>query len=123
MLGMQTQPYLQATEAVLPPMGLAKDETTIYTELAQACRKPVFGSRLFQGCLRLSQRVNQWLNGNDNSVPQKFWLNVLLRVCGQKGFKAHLGHGRQQRPNGGGEFLGQRVYTDTGKVALAPKTA
>ncbi len=119
MLGMQTQPYLQATEAILPPTGQAKDETTIYAELAQACGRPLFGSRLFQGVVNLSQRLNRITRG-ERGVPQRFWLSLLLRLCGQKGFRHHLGHGRLRAPNTGGDFLGRRIYTASGKVELAP---
>ncbi len=119
MLGMQTRPYLQATKPVLPPTGQAKDETTIYTDLAAACGKPLFGSKLFQSLLRLSQRANRVIRGR-TGVPQAFWLSTLLRVCGQSGFNSLLGHGRLRKPNSGGDFLGKRVHTDNGRVQLAP---
>ncbi len=119
MLGMQTQPYLQATEAILSPPGQAKDETTIYAELARACGRPLFGSRVFQGLVNLSQRVNRTARG-ERGVPQRFWLSLLLRLCGQRGFKHYIGHGQLRAPNSGGDFLGSRIHTASGKVELAP---
>jgi len=119
MLGMQAIPYLQATNAVLPPAGEAKDETTIYVELAHASGMPLFGSGIFQRIARLSQWMNRVVR-KSAGVPQRFWLGLILRVCGQAGFRAHLGHGRLRKANTGGDFLGQRVHTDNGKVQLAP---
>ena len=113
MLGMQSRPYLQATQAVLPPHGEARDEATIYTDLARAVGRPLFGSKIFQGLLGLSQRFNR------GRVPQRGWLSLLLRACGQKGFKHWLGHGRLRAHHEPGSFLGERVCTGDGKIRLA----
>ena len=113
-LGMQTRPYLQATQAVVSPHQQVRDEATIYTDLATHLGKPLFGSRIAQWLLRLCQRKR-----NDDtyaSVPQQGLLNLLLRITGQKSFSSLLGSGWLRPDNVGGNFLGQRVYT----VADAP---
>ena len=118
MLGMQTRPYLQATDPVLAAPGEAKDEATIYTDLAAACGRPLFGSRLFQRLLMWSR----WFGPRPRSVrrlPERLWLSLLLRICGQGGFRRYLGHGSLRSPNLPGSFLGQRIYTDSGRIELA----
>ena len=121
-LGLQVRPYLQATEAVLPPPGEARDEATIYTDLATAAHKNLFGSALFQ---RLVQWTKRRRNGNRyKSVAQKGLLNLILKLSGQPGFKKLLGHGWLRPANTAGSFLGKRVYTQQdgkGLVELAPE--
>ena len=55
-------------------------------------------------------------------VPQEKLLSLLLRLTRNGSFRRLLGepHGRPRPANAGGDFLGQRVLTDDGKVALAP---
>ena len=121
-LGLQVRPYLQATEAVLPPPGEARDEATIYTDLATAAHKNLFGSALFQ---RLVQWTKRRRNGNRyKSVAQEGLLNLILKLSGQPGFKKLLGHGWLRPANTAGSFLGKRVYTQQdgkGLVELAPE--
>ncbi|MFK7915500.1 MAG: molybdopterin-dependent oxidoreductase, partial [Pseudomonadales bacterium] len=120
-LGMQTRPYLQATNAVLPPPGEARDEATIYTDLARAAHAPLFGSRIFQTLMQWSKRRR---NGDRyKSVAQTGLLNLLLKLSGQPSFKKLLGHGWLRHQNIGGTLLGKRIYTNaqgTGRVQLAP---
>jgi len=117
-LGLQVQPYLQATEAVLPPKGESRDEATIYTDIAKAANAPLFGSRIFQWLMQLGQRRR----GVDRyrSVPQRGLLNLILRLCRQPGFRNLLGSGWLRPAHEAGSFLGQRVYTDSKRVELAP---
>ncbi|HEY5646138.1 MAG TPA: molybdopterin-dependent oxidoreductase, partial [Pseudomonadales bacterium] len=73
MLGLQARPYLQATEAVLEPPGEVRDEATIYLDLAAACGRPLFGSRVFQGIMRALVWANRLLRPGDASyaaLPQ-----------------------------------------------------
>jgi len=120
-LGLQVRPYLQATQAVLPPAGESRDEATIYTDLADAANSKLFGSGLFQRLMRWSKRRR----GTDSykSVAQEGLLNLILKLSGQPGFKRLLGHGWLRPANAAGSFLGQRVYTQKngrGLVDLAP---
>ena len=124
-LGLQTRPYLQATEAVLPPAGESRDEATIYTDLARSAGAPLFGSRIVQ---RLMQWTQRHRNGESyRSVAQSGLLNLMLRLCGQPGFRKLLGPGWLRPANKPGTLLGLRVYTDpddpvngAGRVQLAP---
>ena len=125
MLGLQTRPYLQATDAVVDPPGEARDEATIYLDLAAACGRPLFGSRMFQGIMRSLATLNRLRLPRDATyaaLPQRGLLGLLLKICGQPGFKRLLAqpHGWLRPDHEPGSFLGQRVYTDDGRVALAP---
>jgi len=121
MLGMQVRPYLQATQPVLDVPGDTRDEATIYTDLASAAGVSLFGSRIFQTIVRWTKKRR----GTDSykSVAQQGLLNIILRLCGQTGFRGLLGHGVAQAAHTGGDFLGQRVYSKedgTGLIDLAP---
>jgi len=117
-LGLQVKPYLQATEAVLPPRGESRDEATIYTDIAKAANAPLFGSRIFQWLMQTSQRKR----GSDRyrSVAQRGLLNLILRLSRQPGFSKLLGSGWLRPAHEPGSFLGQRVYTDSKRIELAP---
>lgn len=123
-LGMQSRPYVQATEAVVPAVGQARDEASIYLELCRACGVNVFGSAVAQRGLEAAA----WLHGRRHpegdglAVPQRRLLSAMLRLGGQGSFDALLGepHGRRRTGERGHDFLGQRVLTDDGRVDLAP---
>jgi anaerobic selenocysteine-containing dehydrogenase len=122
-MGMQSQPYLQATRAVVPPPGQARDEATIYLDLCRACGVDLFGSKLTQRLLEAASRVHGWLRPDrGRSVPQELLLSLMLRACGEGGFEALLRHrhGRSRVDTRGHDFLGRRVLTPDGKVDLAP---
>ncbi len=125
LLGLQARPYLQATDAVVPAPGEARDEATIYLDLAQAANMPLFGSRVVQRLLMwLRNRHSKKNPDRQPAIPQKLLLSLLLRITGNGGI------GRLQRePHGilrpdheAGSFLGKRVLTEDGKVDLAPTT-
>lgn len=126
MLGLQARPYLQATERIIEPPGEARDEATIYLDLAAACGKPLFGSRVFQGVMQLSKYLQRWFGRdrqNYRALPQRGLLSALLRVCGQSSFARLVKsvHGVLRPDHEAGSFLGARVYTRDGKVHLAPE--
>ncbi|MEM9195368.1 MAG: molybdopterin dinucleotide binding domain-containing protein, partial [Myxococcota bacterium] len=120
-LGMQLRPYLQATKAVVPPEGAQRDEPTIYTLLAKACGTPLFGSWAVQKAL---EGAMAWHSRGRAAprVPMETILSLMLRVSGQPSFKALLEHphGLLRDDHQGGDFLGQRIVTDDGKVDVAP---
>jgi formate dehydrogenase len=120
MLGLQEKPYLQATEALIPPPGEVRDEATIYLDLCRASGVSLFGSRVAQAALGLLRR-----GGGASRQPglrQRVLLSAILRATGQGSFRALLRerHGRLREPHRGGDFLGKRVVTDDGLVDLAP---
>ena len=125
MLGLQTRPYLQATDAVVPPPGKARDEATIYLDLARASGAPLFGSGIFQRIMEFSRWLAARTSGRNSSyrrVPERAVLGLLLKLCGQPGFRRLLRspHGVLRPDHSAGSFLGERVYTDNGRVQLAP---
>ena len=123
MLGLQERPYMQATKAVIKPEAEQRDEASIYIDLAKACKKPLFRSSLAQWFFSFLSRWHQLIAGKKHkSFPQEFFLNLLLRICGQKSFRNYLKYpsGKLRLDHEAGSFLGKRVVTDDGKVHLAP---
>jgi formate dehydrogenase len=122
LLGMQSRPYVQATEAIVPPAGEQRDEATIYLDLARACGVSLFGSKTAQHSLELARAVRRRHPGAQPLVPQRALLSLLLRLSGQGSFGAltQARHGRLRPAHAPGDFLGKRVLTDDGRVDLAP---
>jgi formate dehydrogenase len=121
LLGLQERPYLQATEAILPPPGDVRDEATIYLDLCRESGVSLFGSRIAQWTLSAMKHAAS-RRGRQPSLPQKLLLSALLRVTKQGSFRAlaRERHGRLREPNRADDFLGSRVVTDDGRVDLAP---
>jgi formate dehydrogenase len=121
-LGMQSISYLAATEAVVQAPGEARDEATIYTDLADACGVPLFGARGVQWALRALAGCNRLLPGRNRGLPQRFILDQILRRSGNGGFAGLVAevNGRPREQAQPGSFLGQRVSTDDAMVQLAP---
>jgi formate dehydrogenase len=125
MLGLQEKPYLQATKAIIEPEAEQRDEASIYIDLAKACKKPLFGSRIAQWIFNGLGYWNRLFKGKKlNSFPQEFMLNLLLKISGQKSFNKLLRfpHGWSRPDHEAGSFLGKRVVTSDGKVQLAPES-
>jgi anaerobic selenocysteine-containing dehydrogenase len=125
MLGLQTRPYLQATERVMDADGEQRDEATIYLDLARASGVNLFGSRLAQWTLEQAKRSHSKRNPQRQpSVPQEAILSLVLRMSGQGSFKRLLRarHGKLRPDHREADFLGSRVVTADGKIHLAPTT-
>lgn len=118
-LGMQSRPYVQATRALVPPPGDQKDEATIYLEMSRACGVNLFGSAVAQRALEALWR---WHRRRGTNPPQEALLSLLLRLGGEGSFDRLAGeaHGRRRPDHEPGDFLGQRVLTEDGRVHLAP---
>jgi len=124
-MGMQSRPYLQATEAVHAPSGEQRDEASIYVELAKACGISIFGSAIAQKAFEFSRRFDRRKRerrGGLPGIPQEWILNALLRAGGQASYKKLL-----ESPDGlsrpraeGGNYLSGRIVTEDKKVDLAP---
>ena len=128
MLGLQSRPYLQATEAVVEPVGEQRDEATIYLDLARACGVGLFGSKVAQRTLELATarhtaQRRQADPGAQRRVPQEALLGWLLRLTRQPSFKALLRspHGVARPDHEAGTFLGGRIVTEDKRVHLAPE--
>jgi formate dehydrogenase len=123
MLGLQARPYLQATRAVVAPEGEQRDEASIYLDLARACGRPLFGSRLAQRALELAKAWHSRRSPTAQpALPQEALLSLLLRVTRQGSFRRLLAHehGRLRPEHAQDDFLGARVTTPDEKVHLAP---
>jgi formate dehydrogenase len=123
-LGMQSIPYLAATERVVEPEEEQRDEASIYAALARASGVGLFGSKLFQAVLD----GLLWLDahrrpGRPPSLPQERILSLILRITRSGSFKKLLRHPNGQAREGarGDDFLGKRVVTKDGLVHLAPE--
>ncbi|MEQ8711951.1 MAG: molybdopterin-dependent oxidoreductase [Cyclobacteriaceae bacterium] len=121
MLGLQSKPYLQATEAVLPPEGEQRDEASIYIDLAKHSGINIFGSAVAQKFFEFLMWTQKLTKGK-RRMPQEFMLNLILKLTRQPGFKKLLKskHGWLRDGHKAESFLGHRVHTDSGKVNLAP---
>jgi formate dehydrogenase len=122
-LGMQSIPYLAATEALVPPEEEQRDEASIYTELASACGVDLFGSRVAQGALRALKFANTLRHPRAQpGLPQRFILDQILRRSGNGSFRELLRHpeGKMRPQVEPGSFVGKRPTTDDGLVHLAP---
>jgi len=122
MLGLQKEPYLQATRALIEPDGEQRDEATIYLQLCKASGVNLFGSafaqKLLEGLLWLNSRL--FRKGRQPALPQEALLSFLLRITGQGSFDALLEHphGRLRERHVPHDFVGQRLLTDSKKVRL-----
>lgn len=123
LMGMQSRPYLQATEPVIAPPGEVRDEASIYLSLARAAGTGLWGSKPFQ----LVMEAARWAHsrrhpGEQPSIPQRALLDLILRLTGNGSFKELLRfpHGRPRPPHEGDTFLSKRIITEDRKVHLAP---
>ena len=118
-LGLQSIPYLAATEAVVTPPGETRDEATIYTQLASACGVGLFGSKVLQAILNGLTRVGLW---RGRGFPQRWLLDRILKHNKAPAFNELLEHpdGYPLARTKSGSFLGKRVTTNNGKIQLAP---
>jgi formate dehydrogenase len=125
MLGLQSRPYLQATEQVVAPDAEQRDEASIYLDLCRAAGVDLFGSRVAQKLLEWSGRLDRRRRsgrGGIPGVPQEHLLSLLLRVTRQGSFRKLLRHphGRPRADHPGEDFLSGRMVTGDGRVQLAP---
>ncbi|MCP5040476.1 MAG: molybdopterin-dependent oxidoreductase [bacterium] len=126
LMGMQSRPYLQATEAAHPPRGEQRDEASIYLDLAEACGSPIFGSgmaqRLLQGLRHFDKRKRTGAGGVAG-IAQELILSLLLRLGGQGTYKQLLESpdGRRRPRASGNNYLGKRIVTEDKLIDLSPR--
>ncbi len=125
MLGLQQKPYMQATKAVVAPVGEQRDESSIYLDLARACGMPLFGSEMAQSFFTGIQNYHTRKNKKEfPTLPQEALLNGLLRLTRQSSFKKIQKNkngilGKDHKP---GSFVPKRVMTADKKLCLAPES-
>lgn len=123
MLGLQTKPYLQATEKVVATQYQERDEASIYLDLCRHSGVSLFGSRFTQMLLGTMSYLYSFFTKQDHfTVPQKTILNIILRLCGQKSFKSLLKnkHGHLLDEHQPGSFVPDRLLTEDQKIHMAP---
>jgi len=123
MLGLQEKPYMQATKPIINIEAEQRNEASIYIDLAKACKKPLYGSWITQLFFQFLSYWHRLIHGKKfNALPQEFFLNILLRICGQKSFRHFLKfpNGKLRPNHEENSFLGKRVVTKDGKIHLAP---
>ena len=121
-LGMQSKPYIAATDAIVEPTGEQRDEATIYTQLARASGVSAFGAKPLQWMLQLLLWANgPWRRGKQPSLPIRLILDLVLRASKIGKFRDVVKAPQGLPWRGGlqaGIYLGRRVVTDDGKVHL-----
>ena len=125
MLGLQQKPYMQATKAVVEPVGEQRDESSIYLDLARASGLPLFGSKMAQTFFTGIQKYHTWKNKkNLATLPQEALLNGLLRLTRQSSFKKiqNSKNGILGKEHSVGSFIPNRVMTVDKKLCLAPES-
>ena len=123
-LGMQSKPYIAATDAIVRPSGEQRDEATIYTELARASGVSLFKARPLQWIMQLLLFANAPFRiGRQPSLPIRLILDLILRASKIGRFRDVIKQPQGMPWRGGPKpdsYLGKRVITDDGKVHLAP---
>ncbi len=121
--GLQTRPYLQATRAILERDGEQRHPFEVYCDLARSSGVPLFGSGVAQAVMGLNIRALRSKVFKKIALSPERMLSLLLRSCGQPGFRKLLRHphGLPRPPHEEQSFLGKRVVTDNGRINLAPR--
>ncbi len=121
MLGLQLNPYMQATETVIESEPEQLEEPVIYTNLAKAAGLSIFNSgivqKLFENGFPVNKKSKRIFALNGRRI-----LTLILFFSGNGTFRRMLKniHGKLLKGHIPGSFLGKRVYTDNGRVQLAP---
>jgi anaerobic selenocysteine-containing dehydrogenase len=123
LMGVQPVPYVQYTDALVPPDAEQRDETLILLQLARACGSSLFGSSVVSGILGAWMGLGRlpWVGAHVGLTPERL-LGLVARVfrLGSLRRLRKAPHGRLLAPHQGGDFLGERVVTEDGLVDLAP---
>ena len=117
---LQPTPHAQYTPAVLPPKHERREEWRIFGDLARACGAKPLGASLCQ----LVPGLNALLGRLGLELTPDHLLALALRWGGQTtlGELKAKPEGVLLEPNAPGTFLGQRVFTEDGRVHLdAPR--
>ncbi|MCG8669942.1 MAG: molybdopterin-dependent oxidoreductase [Pseudomonadales bacterium] len=131
-MGMQSIPYLAATDKIVDPEGEQRDEASIYFDLAEACGVNLFNEKGLQFTLRLMNSANrlkhsfktQFSASNQayQGLPQTFILDLMLRLSKNGRFKDLIkqSDGKSIPGAKADDFLSQRPLWEDRKVRLVP---
>jgi formate dehydrogenase len=119
-LGMQSKPYISATDAVVTPNGNQRDEATIYSDLAAASDVNLFDSAIAQKIMNMLVWANSFGRKRERSLPIKLLLNLLLKITKQPSFKklSKTPEGIEKPKAKTGLFLKEKITTYSGKLNL-----
>lgn len=122
MMGLMPTRSFTYTDAVLSPPGNARDEGLVFRQICRAAGKPIAGSRALQWVSNLSEVLRKIPVLGQLSSMDKIFLSLLTRSSklGGLGKLRKSPDGLLLEPNQPGDYLGQRVFTPSGKVELAP---
>ena len=121
--GLQLDPWLEYTPAVVPPAEDRKEESWIYRRLAAACGVPMTGSRLQGAPFALADAAARLpVVGDRLELTDDRAISAIIAAAGQRPSKVKAAAQGVPLASGdpGGEFLGRRVMTADGKVDLSP---
>lgn len=121
--GLQLEPWLQYTPAVVPAAAERKEESWIYRRLAASCGVPMSGSRLQGAPFTIADAVTKLpVVGERLELTDDRVISAIIAGAGQRPSKVKAtAHGVALASGPpGGEFLGKRVMTSNGKIDLAP---
>lgn len=124
--GMHDEPFIQYGARAVPPPAGVREEWRIFTDLAIAMRRPLFGARGVNGFVAATRRLAR-LTGRPQVEFTPHWLDRLLVLTSRKVNGRKL-KWRDLRDNPHGLVLGPREYghlrgalrTDDGTVHAAP---
>ncbi len=117
-------PYTQSTDALVEPPAGVREELWQLSQLSKACDAPMFGSKLFQAVLNLSEFLAHLPGVGKKLKPMnERLLDIVLRWAKLGSFKdlSQHKHGKLLPPFKDKNYLGQRVVTTDGMVHLAPE--
>lgn len=121
--GLQLDPWMQYTPAVVPPVAERKEESWIFRQLAVACGVSMNGSKVQGLPLAVADRLAKIPKiGKRLELTDDRMLSALLAAARFRPSRLKAARHGVSTSDGppGGEFLGKRVMTDDGKVQLAP---
>lgn len=122
MMGLMPTRSFTYTDAVVAPPGKARDEGLVFRQICRAAGKPIAGSRALQWVSNLSEVLRKIPVLGQLSSMDKIFLSLLTRSAklGGLGKLRKCPDGLLLEPNQPGDYLGQRVFTPSAKVELAP---
>lgn len=122
MMGLMPTRSFTYTDAVLAPPGQCRDEGLVFRQICRAAGKPIGGSRALQWASNLAEALGQVPLLGRLASMDKIFLSLLTRSAKLGGLRTLRKYpdGLLLETNQPGDYLGQRVFTNSGKVELAP---
>jgi anaerobic selenocysteine-containing dehydrogenase len=124
MMGVMHRPFLNYTDKIIEPLGNAREEMCIYTELAKASGGKFFASGFLQLIINLDQLIRRIpLIGKKIKITSEKILGLVLRLSRVSTIKKlrKKPHGILLKEHEYGSFLGKRILTNDGLLDLAPR--